>query len=415
MARFEARLLPGLKFHHRPKTGSRFPHQLIRRPRRCDQKVTWLVQPSLAQRIREQASPQLAECCLHLLTTLATKSIRHKDPDHFFPLHSELLRGIYTSRYHGATMSLLRKLGAIELRRDGSYEPGVACKKYRLAAAFRDIEAIPSVSHSLAARSNLIYTRSAFRKYQRPEHRWVMKCFYRATLHPGLDAVLSRHDFPSPLSRIASLHNIDVVREHRLEVVVDEKTGRMYYPIANLPKIARRHLLLEGEPTVEVDIAACQPTLLAMLYPDRRNGEFNRYLELVQSERFYETIAEWAGLGWTRGEAKEAFFSQIAYSYAAVWTKLPLYPHFAARFPELMQHIARLKCRHKAYLPLEMQSLEADIMIRGVCAECADRKIPVLPVHDSIICAREQAAAVKELVLTHWHQVTHLPCHVRIQ
>ncbi len=370
---------------------------------------------SLAEQIRQRASPQLAECALHFLTSLAVKTRQRKDPDEFITLHSGVLREIYTTRFHGPMMRLLGEIGAIECRAGGRYLPGSSSKCYRLARAFRGVEALPAVSSSVVTRARFIYRRAAFKRAKAPAHQWILKSYFRCAFSPALGEILETHPFPSSASRHVVLHTVGAVQRHDVEFNPDLRTGRIYYPVANLPKMLRKEVLLAGQPTVEVDIAACQPTLLAMLYPDRRNGEFNRYLELVQSERFYETIAEWAGLGWTRGEAKEAFFSQIAYSYAAVWTKLPLYPHFAARFPELMRHIAFLKCRHKAYLPLEMQSLEADIMIRGVCTECADRKIPVLPVHDSIICAREQAAAVKELVLTHWDRVTHLPCHVRIQ
>ena len=199
----------------------------------------------------------------------------------------------------------------------------------------------------------------------------------------------------------------------RLRFKVCAGSGRVYYPVANLPKVIRAELLIDGAEVAEIDIAASQPTLLATLYagpcPER-----DQYLSFVQGGHFYEAIAEWAEKPWTRDEAKTEFFNQIAFGSYYCAAKYDLLVPFSQQFPLLAAKMATIKKGGNTALPLQMQKLEASIAIDGACGECAREGIKILPVHDSLICRRTDVARVEEIFARHWFEVTGIPASLKV-
>jgi hypothetical protein len=151
-------------------------------------------------------------------------------------------------------------------------------------------------------------------------------------------------------------------------------SGRIYYPVANLPKVFRSELLIDGQPVVEIHIAASQPTLLATIYPEAC-AEKDKYLAFVQGGKFYESVAAWAGEEWSRADAKTEFFNQIAFGAYYCAETHPLLVPFTKQFPILAGLMAEIKKGGNAELPLKMQTLEAKIAIDGPCGECAEKGV----------------------------------------
>lgn len=341
--------------------------------------------------------------------------MHQKNPDNYVRLRALSLRALYTSRHTDAVIACLRACGALERERGGTYQCGVRAIGYRLAQPYRDgVVSVPLTNGAVNERAHQFYERASYRAMAGPTLHWIVRSYAHAGFANELDHVLTTRNFKSPVASLAVTRTVAMVMRHRMRFTVCE-AGRVHYPITNLPSDLRALLTLDGQPTAEIDVVASQPSLLATLYRDDAVAERDRYLELVNSGRLYETIAELAAQDWDRKTAKLEFFKQIAFSLASNWHKKPLYRPFQRDFPELVSRMSKIKARHRAALSLAMQRLESDIMIKGACGECRSRGIRVLSVHDSLICRRDQADAVMDIVTRHWRMLTSIPCRLRIK
>jgi hypothetical protein len=377
--------------------------------------MTCYVQPELKQAIEQAAKNNtLAACCLVFVSQLYLKAAEKDGAGRFAPLRSHLSRRIYTTRFYGRMLGLLRTLSAVELYDGGSYEPGKVSKRYRLHPRFcAGVQAWAVTCPKLEARLDSTMNASSFAGMSGVARRWIIKTYRNASFTATAADLLQRHPFKTEESRICTQHHVENVAAGRLRFKVCRISGRVYYPVANLPKVFRAELLIDGDSVVEIDISASQPTLLATLYRDTC-PEKAEFLTFVQGGNFYETIATWANRGWSREEAKTEFFNQIAFGSYFCADKYELLTPFKERFPILATGMARIKKLGNAVLPLRMQKIEAAVTIYGACAECAEKKIKVLPVHDSLICRRADADLVQEIFARHWLKKTKIPARLKI-
>jgi hypothetical protein len=84
--------------------------------------------------------------------------------------------------------------------------------------------------------------------------------------------------------------------------------GRAYSDANQFPKRVRYTLLIDGEPTAELNIVNCQPLLLATIYPNHSN-EWRRYKLLAGAGQVYEAIGKFADLD--RDQARDQFIPFI--------------------------------------------------------------------------------------------------------
>jgi hypothetical protein len=201
----------------------------------------------------------------------------------------------------------------------------------------------------------------------------------------------------SAFSRAALLENVGaVVRGEFWEPVQDRRTGRIFTPITSLNSWMRPHLLIDGAPTVEIDIRNSQPYFLAALYPIHSSERY-RFVEKVTSGHFYESLAGKSLSDTERAKFKRQVFQKILFgrpeNHGRLWMA------FASTFPELAAIVERLKwdSGHNA-LALALQTLEARAIIDGVMAECERAGVPILTVHDSAIARKEDALFVEGLI-----------------
>jgi hypothetical protein len=377
--------------------------------------MTTYVHPKLRQAIEEVAKNKtLAACCLVFVSQLYIKAAEKDGTSRFMPLSSKISRRIYTTRQYGRMLATLRRVSAIQVFRGGSYEPRKVSKRYRLNPAFCvGVQECSVTCPRLEARLEAAMNAASCAAMAGPARRWILKTYKSLSFSAAIPDLLRHHSFKTEESRTCTRHHLENIAHGRLRFWVCPISGRVYYPMANLPKVFRAEALIDGESVKEIDISACQPTLLATLYP-ADCPEKARYLALTQSGRFYETIAGWINRSWPRDEAKTQFFNQIAYGSYYCSDDYELLVPFTARFPVLANEISEIKRRGNAILPLRMQKLEATIVIDGACGECAKRKIRVLPVHDSLICRAEDVIVVKEIFARHWEGKTGIPAKLKV-
>jgi len=374
------------------------------------------INPALRTLIEQSCQQRpLANSCLVFVSLLYLKGAERRNFEEFSPLQSRISAAIYTTRFYGPMVALLRELAAVEVKDGGRYYPGVVSKRYRLARSYR-CGVIPGVLDcpKLETRLNRLMDRSSYKAMAGEARKWILSSYRGLGFNQATTALLEDHPFKSEAARNCALHHTENIAAGRLRFKVCAGSGRVYYPVANLPKVIRAGLLIDGSAVAEIDLAASQPTLLATLYAEPC-PERDRYLSFVQGGRFYETIAEWAGKPWTRDEAKAEFFNQIAFGSYYCASKYDLLVPFSQTFPLLAAKMADIKQGGNTALPLQMQRLEAAIAIDGACGECARQGIKVLPVHDSLICKLADRASVEEIFARHWFQRTKIPAILKVQ
>jgi hypothetical protein len=162
-------------------------------------------------------------------------------------------------------------------------------------------------------------------------------------------------------------------------------TGRAYSDANQLPKSVRDTLLIDGEPTAEIDIVNCQPLLLASIYPTR-SDEWERYKNLAEKGKVYEALGGFANL--SRDDAKNQFIPFIFGS-----TKPTAKEFFKEKFPELLEAIGkRRQTSHKA-LARELQNKESGIIVERVCEE-----FKAASIHDGVRVKFSDVEAVKVFI-----------------
>jgi hypothetical protein len=167
---------------------------------------------------------------------------------------------------------------------------------------------------------------------------------------------------------------------------VDDFSGRVHTPVTSLKGIIREHLLIDGIPTIGIDVATMQPLLLGKALKQAIGT--NEYSSWIDSgEDIYIMLQQKAGLK-TRAEGKKRFF-QIA--FARPNNELASMFGDADWITWINQYKSQLEPRNlhnkgKLHNNLAwlLQSTEVNLM-RKVWHELIKACIPFLSVHDEII------------------------------
>ncbi len=202
-------------------------------------------------------------------------------------------------------------------------------------------------------------------------------------------------------------------------VFTDDKGGRLYSPITNLKREARKALVYRnGEEApvslVNLDIKTCQPWILGVtiLNDYQEQGmtpppDLLEYLDLVEGADLYNAIVESTGQcasPESRDKVKKKVMQDIYRSRyinkkSSVVSVAPLTEagtFIEYRFPSVWQWIQFNKGDgRKSKVPIMMQRLEADFFIENVLPELKEKGIWCLTIHDSVIVRADYAEYVK--------------------
>jgi hypothetical protein len=213
----------------------------------------------------------------------------------------------------------------------------------------------------------------------------------------------------------------------QFSATVDD-TGRFYTSLTNLWKNLRHLLLIQNEPLIEIDVSACQPLMLSlMVEPFVARHECIRFRELTESGMLYDEIAKFTGR--PRDKAKRGFLSFLCAeiprngfhdlsSKASLRTLILEW--FQSSFPQIADYLIETKSsaqsrmrmnteiRRKAgkktsayaITAFEMQRLEAEIMLEGVCTQFLTRYPDefIAPVHDAVLVQEKMRFAAEEIL-----------------
>jgi hypothetical protein len=200
------------------------------------------------------------------------------------------------------------------------------------------------------------------------------------------------------------------IRAKILHGTSDDKTGRFFSNITNLPRDLRPYLRIDCEKTVEIDIKTAQPLFLITLYDlteIEHHNELSRFKWVLFHNDFYTYLAKSAGLPINdRQKLKEAVYVQIFFDKLRDYGQRDgkLFTAFRKEFPILCKLIEKVKTPEHNQLAIRLQGIEAKIMIHGVAKELMSLGIPFATVHDSVIVKEQDADIAQSLIEKHTNQ-----------
>ncbi len=224
--------------------------------------------------------------------------------------------------------------------------------------------------------------------------------------------------------------------QKRFFATVDD-TGRLYTSLANLKKKLRWLLTIQGEALCEVDVRACQPLCLSLIVEHYVSAsECIAFRRLSETREIYDQFRDATGLPMDAAKVAGLAFlcgpspskRSVARVSEAVTTgnRIGLRPKelihlwFMQSFPEITEFLVTSKSSARSRLKMntwqrraakkrtavygvtsfEMQSLEASLIVDGVCKEFIQR-FPgrfIGPVHDAVLCTQDLTEDVVEIM-----------------
>jgi hypothetical protein len=114
---------------------------------------------------------------------------------------------------------------------------------------------------------------------------------------------------------------------------------RLYHRMTNLKKEIRRMVRMNGSPTVEVDMHATFPCIIASRFAPP--GERERLVTMCQSGDFYGEMARL--LGMQRGDLKKGFQKEVVFAFRPHWSHA--WRAFEREFPGTAQKLSDIRDR----------------------------------------------------------------------
>jgi hypothetical protein len=177
----------------------------------------------------------------------------------------------------------------------------------------------------------------------------------------------------------------------------DKKSGRRFHSLTCMPRESRSAILIDGEPTTEVDFSACHPWLCMSFYEPGFEKEKKEY-HAALDEGFYKFLADKIKSDISTDEKYQKFkigcIAQIFYDYPRQNDSSKLVM-FKQLFPHLHEIIESEKHISNSKFSIKLQSMEADLMFDGVFFRLLSEDITAIPIHDAVICKKQHAGRVR--------------------
>ena len=206
----------------------------------------------------------------------------------------------------------------------------------------------------------------------------------------------------------------------------DKKGTRIHTQITVLWKELRQFLFIKNEPGKQIyslDVANCQPFCLIKIinenFPDGNLPEdAKKYIALVSKGEFYKYLGSKMAVPLKdMPEFKTTLFANVFYSTNAKGFDTKEAIAFREEFSTVYQIIQQAKREIHNNLAIEMQKIEAQVILEGVLNTLMNKfqNDFFSSIHDSILCLEEHVGEVKNLLINHFRNEVGYSPLVRIE
>ena len=335
---------------------------------------------------------------------------KRKNSTSFIQLYSLFLKSVLSGHYRDYLQDLM-EMKVIET--DNRYIQKEKSKAYRLTENYRSRKTKQIIIEDKKIISNYWNYKAELKKNISESHyKYLYECLEQIEIdYETAKTVLNQTD--CDFEQYSSWNcSIDMIYSKDWFFVVDKTAGRVHNNVTNLSKNFRPFLIFNNQKLVEIDVKNAQPLLFNLLinryllrYTDYsgnilpyvpQDSDIRFYRELTENGKFYEYIMKLLGVKEERGLFKVRFFSKVFYSKECENEERS---RFKVAFPEVSEIISYYKKVNHKDLAIELQKIEAEIMIHSVVKRLMDKKIFVLTIHDSILTTQDNVELVKQVMM----------------
>jgi hypothetical protein len=336
--------------------------------------------------------------------------LQRKNSDSFIQLYSLFLKSVINGRYKEYIRDLIQ-IGVIET--DDRYIKKTKSKAYRLTEEYRNVKKKRvKIEDDKIISKYWKYKAERKKKITVGQHKYLYKCLEQVEI----DYEAAKDFLNKTVTDIKQFdywnYSIDKIYNKDWDFAVDKTAGRLHNNITNLSKKLRPFLIYDCQKLIEIDISNCQPLLFNILisryylrYADccgiytpyvPQNSDIRHYRELTEQGRFYEFMMEELKIREDRALFKIRLFAKVFYGRDVESEELI---KFKKIFPDVSDVIKHYKKVNYKYLSIELQKLEAEIMINSVVPRLLEKEVFLLTIHDSILTTSENVDTVRKAIL----------------
>ena len=340
----------------------------------------------------------------HLLTTEPVRS------SGYILLNKQRLRKVITMGAETEAFKILSEF--IEI--DHSYTPHVRSKGYRWKLPFRDQESVVYNHRCPRFIRKLKALREADRSNYGPIEAGVESDQEKITLDlPDCKGFVS--SIPPKEGVVSEIHrknqllySIHQIKSKDMGTITrSSSTGRLYCFMNRVSSLIRPFCQIEGSGVTEIDLASSQPYFLTTLFQSRE------LIDAVSCGEFYQRINQ-------RLAPPTSLLDPFAYarfkkSTLSVIYARPVHGHqywndpdsksgmilaaMESAYPGISRFLSAYREEHgDRALPNALQKEESGVFVSTILSELQERGIPSIPIHDAIMCKKDQKGIVKELM-----------------
>jgi len=338
---------------------------------------------------------------------IATSITEERQRGYWIDIHSDVLRKLLGSGYRNVIDQAVSD-GFLEVNE--RYSVNRFTKSYRLHSRYR----IPQIRLYRTKRKS---GRNLIRLKENDATGRLLASWFQAA-----EITTKASGWPG--------YSVEAIRRKRW-FVIRCHYGRLHSSFTALPKKIRQTMLLSGQHVAELDIANCQALIVAKLVEDQNQNNTNKhqtntlticrtlldlqnYKSLTQQGKIYDhLLGLFSGVklfdllppahrhkhgkdrALTRSDIKKQFILML-FADVSTMKRLFIWREFECQFPTVAAFLERYKQDHGYQaVARDCQRMESRIMIDTVAAELAG-VIPLVTIHDSIICRKSDIERVGE-------------------
>ncbi|MDQ7818374.1 MAG: hypothetical protein RDU14_15210 [Melioribacteraceae bacterium] len=356
----------------------------------------------------------------------------------FIELNSLFLKSIIGGRYKTYLQHLI-DLGVIET--DNFYVVKTKSKGYRLTEKYRNVKAKQvEITDKNILQNYAKLKRRCSNGISLKQHKYILSCLEQIEIQYEEAKYFIESTITNIDEYFSYSYSIDLIKAKDWFFVVDKTAGRIHNNITNLSKNLRPFLRYQNQNLVEIDIANSQPFLFNVLIQNYclhylltitpTSGNLNLsyvhpnyteypdiglFRQLTAEGKFYEYLMNEWSIKEERSLFKLRFFKRVFYSKENKKYVFKERKKFQELFPTIAQVISFYKRDDYCRLAIELQRIEADIVINRIVPKLAEQKIFIVTIHDSFLTTYDNCKVVEKTILEVFENSYGLKPTVRIK
>lgn len=366
----------------------------------------------------------------HLLGYLHTGRLDEQRERDFVPVSSAMAKRIYTPKAYFSFRQYLESNSIIESdhewRRTTEQRKGY-CKGWRICAGFATDSVVYQLDDKILLR-NLCKERARISRNHTEAIRQMERDMSLVALPPEFDHddfITTLPDDPSPHAQACLRSSILKIEDSESEInntISQGQWGRYFHKLNNAHKELRKWLTIDGDQTCEVDIANCQPLLMAVILGDQK------MIQSCREGRFYEDLMEASPTAMTRKKMKRVALTNVIAKTPKTnvsakspkdgieyWHGTPADVAFKIAFPKAYELYEEYRAKHGDLAMIRaLQGLESKIVHEHALPIAQNQSHQVISIHDGMLTRTSSAESVAGTLEAAFRSETGESCKVSV-